>query len=53
MEYLLAFNAADIVNFKWKTDEGEAQRLFLNLCFLTVLESSVDEVWWSGAESLI
>ena len=27
--------------------------LFLNLCFLTVLESSVDEVWWSGAESLI
>ena len=49
----LIFNT-DIVSFVWKTDEGEAESIvFINFCSLAVLESSVDERWWGGAESLI
>ena len=49
----LIFNT-DIVSFVWKTDEGEAESIvFINFCSLVVLESSVDERWWGGAESLI
>ena len=53
--YLL-FNT-DIVNFVWKTNEGEAESIvlliFVKFCSLAVLELSVDEGWWCGAESLI
>ena len=54
--YLL-FNT-DIVNFVWKTDEGGGggggrKHCFVNFCSVAVLESSVDEGWWGGAESLI
>ena len=53
MEYLL-FNT-DFGSFMWKTDEEEVESIlfFFNFCSLRVLESSVDEKWWGGAESLI
>ena len=38
--YLL-FNT-DIVNFAWKTDEGETKSSFIYFCSLSVLESSID-----------
>ena len=43
----------DILNFLWKTDEGEAENIVLLIFVLVELEFSVDEEWWSGAESLI
>ena len=50
--YLL-FNT-DFVSFMWKTDEEEVESIvFFLIVFLRVLESSVDEEWWGGAESLI
>ena len=53
MEYLLF--KTDFVSFMWKTDEEEVESIvfFFNFCSLRVLESSVDEKWWGGAESLI
>ena len=37
-----------------KTDEGEAESIvLLILVFVAVLESSMDEGWWGGAEILI
>ena len=48
------FFNTDIVSFVWKTDEGEGRKhCFVNFYSLAVLESSVDEGWWGGAESLI
>ena len=51
--YLL-FNS-DIVNFVWKTDEGGGSRkhYFVDFCSLALLQSSVGEGLWVGAESLI
>ena len=47
----MLFNT-DIVNFVWKTDEREKESI-VNFCSLAVLESSVDDGWRGGAESLI
>ena len=48
------FFNTDIVNFVWKIDDGEVESIFfVNFCFFAVLESSVDEGWWGGVESLI
>ena len=42
----MLFNS-DIVNFVWKTDEGEIETIvFINICSLTGLKSSVDVGWW-------
>ena len=50
--YLL-FNT-NIVNFVWKTNEEEAESIaFFSFGSLAVLQSSVDEGWWSGVEILI
>ena len=54
MKYL-HFNS-DIVNFVWKTDEGEGggrKHYFVNFCYLALLYFSVGERLWVGAESLI
>ena len=53
MEYLLAFQywyCEFCVENRWG---GGRKHCFVNFCSLAVLESSVDEGWWSGAESLI
>ena len=53
MEYLLAFQywyCELCVENRWG---GGRKHCFVNFCSLAVLESSVDEGWWSGAESLI
>ena len=53
MKYLLFFNT-DVVNFVWKTDEGETENIVLLISvILAVHESSVDEGSWGGAEILI
>ena len=53
MEYLLAFQywyCEFCVENRW----GEGRKhCIVNFCFLVVLESSVDEGWWGGTESLI
>ena len=50
--YLL-FNT-DIVNFVCKTGESEVESIALFFVFfLVVLESSMDDRWCGGAESLI
>ena len=51
----LHFNS-DIVNFVWKTDEGEGggrKYCFVNFCSLALLYLLVGEGLWVGAESLI
>ena len=47
--YLLS--NTDIVNFMWKTIEGEVENIVLLIFVL--FSSLVDEGWWSGAEGLI
>ena len=49
--YLL-FNT-DIVNFVWKTDEGEAKSIVLLIFVFWRCLNTMDKGWWSGAESLI
>ena len=42
------------MNFVWETEEGKAESTVLLFFYsLAVLESSVDEGWLDGAESLI
>ena len=48
------FNS-DIVNFVWKTDEGEGvgrKHCFVNFCSLALLYLSVGEGLWVGADLL-
>ena len=53
MEDLFTFNS-DIMNFVWKTDEGEAESIVLLIfCFLGVLQSWMGEGLWDETESLI
>ena len=51
----LHFNS-DIINFVWKTDEGEGggrKHCFVNFFSLVLLYLSVGEGLWVGAESFI
>ena len=53
MEYVLAFQywyCELCVENQWG---GGRKHCFVNFCSLAVLELSVDEGWWGGAESLI
>ena len=53
MEYLLTFQYYYCEFYAENRLGGGRKHCFVNFCSLVVLESSVDEGWWTGAESLI